>query len=29
VRVLLDTTPLAHGPSGTAVYVERLAQALR
>ena len=28
MRVLLDTTPLRRGPSGTAVYVERLADAL-
>jgi glycosyltransferase involved in cell wall biosynthesis len=29
MRVLLDTTPVGHGPSGTAIYVERLAEALR
>jgi len=29
VRVLLDTSPVRRGPSGTAVYVEHLAPALR
>ena len=28
MRVLLDTTPLRHGPNGTAVYVQQLADAL-
>jgi glycosyltransferase involved in cell wall biosynthesis len=28
MRILLDATPTLHGPSGTAVYVERLATAL-
>lgn len=29
MRVLLDTSYAGHGPSGTAVYLERLAEALR
>lgn len=29
MRVLLDTTYVRYGPSGTAVYIERLAEALR
>jgi hypothetical protein len=29
MRVLLDTTYARRGPSGTGVYVERLARALR